>query len=233
MTTRVSLQFKMNAMINEVTIRPTFCNSMVDRSTTTVRNKVASLSSCDASIALVLLTSSNHPISFLNMAATKLICIKFQKSFELLDKFMVFNLTSKHLFSNTKSKPFSHDPKTRVCNSMDNDSNNSATTEEECNFPNFPTCCVPVHVSGRTIEYSLFEEMCTGLIISAPSPPNLLTDFSERKLAPKLLVVRDNSREYLMLPSREYLMLHQFIYTYQTREKFIQYYDEWKRLHFK
>lgn len=70
-TTRVSRQFKIKAMMNEVTTKPTFCNRIVERSTITVRSKVASVSSWDESIELVLLTSSNHPISFLNMAANE------------------------------------------------------------------------------------------------------------------------------------------------------------------
>jgi hypothetical protein len=61
----------MKAMINEPTIKPTFCIRIVERSTTIVRNKVASLSRRDASIELVLFVSSNHPISFLKMAAIK------------------------------------------------------------------------------------------------------------------------------------------------------------------
>lgn len=68
----VILQFRMKEMMKEQTIKPAFCKRIVQRSTTTVRNKVASVSSCDESIALVLFTSSNQPISFLKMAATKL-----------------------------------------------------------------------------------------------------------------------------------------------------------------
>lgn len=70
-TTNVILQFKMKAMINEATINPTFCKRIVERSTTIVRNKVASLSRRDESIELVLFVSSNHPISFLKIAAFK------------------------------------------------------------------------------------------------------------------------------------------------------------------
>lgn len=61
----------MNAMMKEVTTKPTFCRRMVERSTTTVRNRVASLSNRDASVELELFISSNHPISFLSIAATK------------------------------------------------------------------------------------------------------------------------------------------------------------------
>lgn len=71
MTTSVILQFKMKAMTNEATTKPKFCIRIVVRSTTIVLNKVASLSRRDESIELVLFVSSNHPISFLNMAATK------------------------------------------------------------------------------------------------------------------------------------------------------------------
>lgn len=71
MTTSVSLQFKMKAMMNEVATKPRFCMRIVERSTTTFFNKVASLSKRDASMELVLFVSSNHPISFLRMAAIK------------------------------------------------------------------------------------------------------------------------------------------------------------------
>lgn len=71
MTTRVILQFKMKAIINEATTKPMFCNRIVERSTTIVRNNVASLSNCDESIELVLLVSSNQPISFFKIAAVK------------------------------------------------------------------------------------------------------------------------------------------------------------------
>lgn len=67
-TMSVSLQFKMKAIINEVPINPIFCISIAVRSTTTVLSKVASLSKREASIELVLLVSSNHPISFLKIA---------------------------------------------------------------------------------------------------------------------------------------------------------------------
>lgn len=70
-TTSVILQFKMKAMINEVTTNPTFCKRIVLRSTTIFRNRVASLSRRDESIELVLFASSNHPISLLKMAAIK------------------------------------------------------------------------------------------------------------------------------------------------------------------
>lgn len=71
MTTSVSLQFNTKAMMNEVMIRPTFCIRIVARSTTTVRSKVASLSNRDASMELVFSVLSNHPISFLRMAARR------------------------------------------------------------------------------------------------------------------------------------------------------------------
>lgn len=71
MTTSVSLQFKMKAMTNDVTAKPMLSRRIEERSTTTVRNKVASLSKRDASMELVLFVSSNHPISFLKIAATK------------------------------------------------------------------------------------------------------------------------------------------------------------------
>lgn len=71
MTTSVSLQFNIKARTNEVTTKPTFCIRIVERSTTTVRSKVASLSKRDASMELVFSVSSNHPISFLKMAASK------------------------------------------------------------------------------------------------------------------------------------------------------------------
>jgi hypothetical protein len=71
MTTSVILQFKMKAMINEVTTRPTLCKRIVVRSTTIVCNKIASLCRRPVSIGLVLFKSSNHPISFLRMAVTK------------------------------------------------------------------------------------------------------------------------------------------------------------------
>jgi hypothetical protein len=71
MTTSVILQFNVKAMINEVTTKPTFCKRMVERSTTIVRNKVASLSRRDVSMELVLFKSSNHPISFFKMAVIR------------------------------------------------------------------------------------------------------------------------------------------------------------------
>lgn len=71
MTTSVILQFKMKAIMNDATTNPRFCSKMVALSTTTVRRSVASVSRRDESIVLVLLTSSNHPISFLKMAVTK------------------------------------------------------------------------------------------------------------------------------------------------------------------
>ena len=70
-TTSVILQFKMKAMMNEVTTKPKFCMRIVERSTIMVLNRVASLSRRDESIELVLFASSNHPISFLKMAAMK------------------------------------------------------------------------------------------------------------------------------------------------------------------
>lgn len=72
-TTSVILQFKRKDMMNEATTKPTFCKRIVDRSTTIVLNKVASLSRRDESIELVLSVSSNHPISFLNMAAKSIL----------------------------------------------------------------------------------------------------------------------------------------------------------------
>jgi hypothetical protein len=71
MTTSVILQFNMKAMTNDVTTKPTLCKRTVERSTTIVRNKVASLSRRDVSIELVLLKSSNQPISFLKMAVIR------------------------------------------------------------------------------------------------------------------------------------------------------------------
>ena len=71
MTTSVILQFKRKAMMNEAATLPTFCSRIVERSTTIVFNKVASLSRRDESIELVLSVLSNHPISFLNMAGKK------------------------------------------------------------------------------------------------------------------------------------------------------------------
>jgi hypothetical protein len=70
-TTSVILQFKMNAIINEVTTRPTFCKRIVERSTTIVFNKVASVSKRDESIVLEFLVSSNQPISFFKIAAVR------------------------------------------------------------------------------------------------------------------------------------------------------------------
>lgn len=61
----------MKVMTNEVTVKPMLTIRIVDRSTTTVRNNVASLSKREASMELVLVVSSNHPISFLKIAATK------------------------------------------------------------------------------------------------------------------------------------------------------------------
>lgn len=76
------------------------------------------------------------------------------------------------------------------------------------------------------MAYNLFDETCGCLTISGPSPPNLLTDFSERKLAPRLrVVVRDSSREYLMLPSREYLLLQLQEESFRTLENQISMYD--------
>nr|GMD78220.1 hypothetical protein Iba_chr13cCG10870 [Ipomoea batatas] len=68
-TTRVSLQFKIKAMMKEVTTRPRFCKRILERSTTTVRSRVASLSKREANIELVLSITSNHPISFFSIAA--------------------------------------------------------------------------------------------------------------------------------------------------------------------
>lgn len=70
-TTSVILQFKMKAIINEATTKPIFCNRIVERSTTIVRNNVASVSNCDESIELVLFVSSNQPISFFKIAAAR------------------------------------------------------------------------------------------------------------------------------------------------------------------
>ena len=70
-TTSVILQFNMKAMINEVTTKPIFCKRIVERSTTIVLNRVASVSKRDESIELALFVSSNQPISFFKIAATK------------------------------------------------------------------------------------------------------------------------------------------------------------------
>lgn len=64
-------QFNIKAMMNDATTKARFCRRIVERSTTIVRNKVASVSKRDESIALVLFISSNHPISFLKIAAIK------------------------------------------------------------------------------------------------------------------------------------------------------------------
>lgn len=69
-TTSVILQFKIKAIINEVTTKPTFCKRIVERSTTIVCNKVASVSKRAERTELVLLVSSNQPISFFKIAAT-------------------------------------------------------------------------------------------------------------------------------------------------------------------
>lgn len=61
----------MKAITREVTIIPMFCKRIVERSTTIVRSRVASVSRRDDSIALVLLISSNQPISFLKIAGNK------------------------------------------------------------------------------------------------------------------------------------------------------------------
>jgi len=61
----------MNAIISAVTTRPTFCKRIVERSTTIVFNKVASVSKRDESIELVFLVSSNQPISFFKIAAVR------------------------------------------------------------------------------------------------------------------------------------------------------------------
>jgi hypothetical protein len=71
MTTSVILQFKKKPMAKAVKTNPTFCKRMVLRSTTIVRKRVASLSRREQSIELVLFVSSNHPISFLKMAAIR------------------------------------------------------------------------------------------------------------------------------------------------------------------
>lgn len=70
----------MKAMMNDVTTIAKFCRRMVERSTTIVRNKVASVSRRDESIALVLFISSNHPISFLKRAAIKQKLLREKKS---------------------------------------------------------------------------------------------------------------------------------------------------------
>ena len=70
-TTSVILQFNMKAIINEATTRAKFCKRIVERSTTIVRNKVASVSKRDESIELVLFASSNQPISFFKTAAAR------------------------------------------------------------------------------------------------------------------------------------------------------------------
>jgi len=70
-TTSVILQFKRKAIINEATTRPRFCSRIVERSTTIVRIKVASDSKRDESMELVLVVSSNHPISFFKIAAAR------------------------------------------------------------------------------------------------------------------------------------------------------------------
>lgn len=69
------LQFNRKAIINEATTRPTFCNRIVERSTTIVRIKVASDSKRDESIELVLPVSSNQPISFFKIAAAREITV--------------------------------------------------------------------------------------------------------------------------------------------------------------
>jgi hypothetical protein len=71
MTTSVILQFKKKPMIKAVMMNPTFCKRIEERSTTIVRKRVASLSRREESIELVLFVSSNHPISFLKMAAIR------------------------------------------------------------------------------------------------------------------------------------------------------------------
>lgn len=59
----------MKAMMNAVTAKESFCNEMVDRSTTMVLNSVASAANREANMELVWLVSSKNPISFLNNAA--------------------------------------------------------------------------------------------------------------------------------------------------------------------
>lgn len=67
-TTKVIRQFRMKAITSEVAIIPIFWRRIVERSTTIVRSRVASVSKRDDSIALLLLVSSNQPISFLSIA---------------------------------------------------------------------------------------------------------------------------------------------------------------------
>lgn len=78
-TTSVILQFKIKAMTNEAATKPKFCIKIVDRSTTIVRSKVASLSSREARMELELSISSNHPISLLKIAETEHIRSKLTK----------------------------------------------------------------------------------------------------------------------------------------------------------
>lgn len=66
-------------MMSDVTIIPIFCRRIVERSTTIVRRRVASVSRRDDNIALVLLVSSNHPISFLKMARIEQVFEKKKK----------------------------------------------------------------------------------------------------------------------------------------------------------
>jgi len=61
----------MNAIISAVTTRPTFYKRIVERSTTIVFNKVASVSKRDESIEVVFLVSSNQPISFFKITAVR------------------------------------------------------------------------------------------------------------------------------------------------------------------
>lgn len=71
MMTRVIRQFKMKAMMKEVTTREKFCNRMVDRSTTIVFSSVASASKRDDNMELLLFISSKNPISFLKIAGIR------------------------------------------------------------------------------------------------------------------------------------------------------------------
>lgn len=69
--TRVIRQFKMKAMMKEVTTREMFCKRMVDRSTTIVLSRVASASKRDDNMELLLFMLSKNPISFRKSAGIR------------------------------------------------------------------------------------------------------------------------------------------------------------------
>ena len=101
--TKVSLQFNMNVMTNDVTINPRLCRRVAEQSMTIDRRMLASVSNRLANIVLACFVSSNHPISFCKITEEMHVSLKTMSCLKILMKIQSYEDIYNELFYLEKS----------------------------------------------------------------------------------------------------------------------------------